>query len=72
MGFEGSERIVCRFLATLRVRSASHLTVRFETPPGEQAQADWAKAGPLSSARWPLDLRVLLCHGARLLSGSLH
>jgi transposase len=45
MGFEGSERIVCRFLATLRVRRPSHLTVRFETPPGEQAQADWAEAG---------------------------
>ena len=36
MGFEGSERIVCRFLATLRVRRPSQLTVRFETPPGEQ------------------------------------
>ena len=45
MGFEGSERIVCRFLATLRVRRPSQLTVRFETPPGEQAQADWAEAG---------------------------
>ena len=32
MGFEGSERIVCRFLATLRVRRPSQLTVRFETP----------------------------------------
>jgi hypothetical protein len=45
MGFEGSERTVCRFLATLRVRRPSQLTIRFETPPGEQAQADWAEAG---------------------------
>ena len=45
MGFAGSERIVCRFLATLRVRRPLQLTVRFETPPGEQAQADWAEAG---------------------------
>lgn len=45
MGFSGSERLVRRFLATLRVRMPSHLTTRFETPPGEQAQADWAEAG---------------------------
>jgi len=45
MGFSGSERLVRRFLATLRVRMLSHLTTRFETPPGEQAQADWAEAG---------------------------
>jgi transposase len=45
MGYEGSEGIVCRFLATLRVRRPSQLTIRFETPPGEQAQADWAEAG---------------------------
>ena len=45
MGFEGSERIVCRFLATVRMRRPSQLTIRFETPPGEQAQVDWAEAG---------------------------
>jgi len=45
MGFEGSSRIVCRFLATLRSKVPAQLTTRFETPPGEQAQADWAEAG---------------------------
>ena len=45
MGFAGSERTVCRFLATLRIRRPSQLTIRFETLPGEQAQADWAEAG---------------------------
>ena len=45
MGFSGSNRIVCRFLATLRARVPAQLTTRFETPPGEQAQADWAEAG---------------------------
>jgi transposase len=35
---------VYRFLATLRVRRHSHLTIRPETPPGEQAQVDWAEA----------------------------
>jgi transposase len=45
MGFTGSSRIVCRFLATLRAKVPAQLTTRFETPPGEQAQADWAEAG---------------------------
>jgi transposase len=45
MGFKGSSRIVCRFLATLRSKVPAQLTTRFETPPGEQAQADWAEAG---------------------------
>jgi transposase len=46
-GFTGSTQIVRRFLHTLK--SARHpdqrLTVRFETPPGEQAQCDWAEVG---------------------------
>jgi len=41
MGFSGSVRIVCRFLNGLRSKAPSELTTRFETPPGEQAQADW-------------------------------
>lgn len=45
MGYEGSTRIICRFLASLRQRVPAQLTTRFETPPGEQAQADWAEAG---------------------------
>jgi transposase len=45
MGFTGSEIIVRRFVHTLRESSCKKLTVRFETPPGEQAQADWAEVG---------------------------
>lgn len=45
MGFTGCERLVRRFLAPLRQRVPSQLTTRYETPPGEQAQADWAEAG---------------------------
>ena len=42
MGFEGGERIVRRFLAQLRqsTQICKKLTVRFETPPGKQAQCD--------------------------------
>ncbi len=45
MEFNGSERLVRRFLAPLHRRVLAHLTTRFETPPGEQAQAHWAEAG---------------------------
>jgi len=46
-GFTGSVKIVRLFLAQLRAatRPDSRLTVRFETPPGEQAQCDWAEVG---------------------------
>jgi transposase len=45
MGFTGSEVIVRRFIRSLRDSAHAKLTVRFETPPGEQAQADWAEVG---------------------------
>jgi transposase len=46
-GFTGSLKIVRRFLQTLRAEDYidPRLTVRFETPPGEQAQCDWAEVG---------------------------
>jgi len=47
MGYDGSIVTLRRFLATLEDdgRRQSRLTVRFETPPGQQAQADWASVG---------------------------
>jgi transposase len=44
-GFQGCVRLVRRFLEPLRraVSVSDKLTVRFETPPGEQAQCDWAE-----------------------------
>jgi transposase len=49
MGFDGSLCILQRFLATLRSqqRAQAKATVRFETPPGHQAQVDWAHCGSL-------------------------
>jgi transposase len=46
-GFAGSIHMVRRFLKTLRPlrAAAATATVRFETPPGEQAQCDWAYCG---------------------------
>ncbi len=40
-GFDGSLRIVQRYLRTLTPSPVSESIVRFETAPGYQAQADW-------------------------------
>jgi transposase len=47
MGFTGSIDVLRRFVKSLRPQSiaAQKATVRFETPPGQQAQADWAYCG---------------------------
>jgi transposase len=47
MGYAGSIATLRRYLRTLRGEHhrQSRLTVRFETPPGRQAQADWAYCG---------------------------
>lgn len=52
MGYTGSLPTLRRFLATLDAQAvrAKRLTVRFETPPGHQAQADWAFAGRVPDA----------------------
>lgn len=47
MGYCGSLDIVQRYIKTFRVdaRAMALATVRFETPPGAQAQVDWAHCG---------------------------
>lgn len=47
MGYVGSIVTLRRFVQTLKPhrQALKKLTVRFETPPGEQAQADWAYCG---------------------------
>lgn len=47
LGYTGSAVTLYRFTQTLRAqqRTLSKLTVRYETPPGEQAQADWTYCG---------------------------
>lgn len=49
MGFGGSIAILRRYVATLKQdeRRDGKLTVRFETPPGQQAQVDWGHVGHL-------------------------
>ena len=47
MGYRGSLATLRRFTHTLQAaqRAQGKLTVRYETPPGEQAQADWSYCG---------------------------
>jgi transposase len=47
MGYPGGVHLLREFLATLRTeqRRKTLATVRFETPPGEQAQVDWVHCG---------------------------
>jgi transposase len=52
MGYTGSVDTLRRYLRTLRTETTrrERLTVRFETPPGKQAQADWAYCGKHATA----------------------
>lgn len=47
MGYDGTIATVRRYLHSLKPEQERlrKLTVRFETPPGKQAQADWAYCG---------------------------
>src|SRR5438270_3708615 len=47
MSYAGGIDVVRRFIRSLapHARSQAKMTVRFETPPSEQAQADWASCG---------------------------
>ena len=42
-GYTGSYDVVKRFVSPLRAEVSIEATVRFETPPGRQAQADWGQ-----------------------------
>lgn len=45
MGYEGKTTILREFVKPYRVQPKRQATVRFETPPGKQAQMDWADVG---------------------------
>src|SRR5437899_3899382 len=51
MGYDGSLPTLRRFLRTLKSpdERARRATLRYETPPGQQAQADWAFCGTFPS-----------------------
>ena len=43
MGYDGTDRTVRRFVAGLYPQPVTAPVVRFETPPGHQAQMDWGE-----------------------------
>lgn len=43
LGFDGCERLVRKFVATIYAVKAPEPLVRFETEPGKQMQADWCE-----------------------------
>jgi transposase len=51
MGYTGSVDSIRRYLRSIRPlsRALAKATVRFETPPGHQAQCDWSYCGRFSS-----------------------
>jgi transposase len=52
MGYTGGIDLIRRLLARFRAqrKAAAKATVRFETPPGEQAQVDWMECGTFPDA----------------------
>ena len=76
MGYSGSICTLRRYLHTLRPEQErlKKLTVRFETPPGKQAQADWAYCGrfPAAAGRIvPVYAFVMVLSFSRMLVASL-
>ena len=60
-GYTGCLNLVQRFLKTLKDQGKAHAkaTVRFETPPGYQAQADWAHVGEVDGQKTYVFVMVL-------------
>ena len=51
MGYRGSYDVVKRFVSPLRQEAEIEATVRFETPPGRQGQADWGQCWTIIGGR---------------------
>ena len=60
-GYGGCLNLVQRFLKTLRDqhKAVKKATLRFETPPGQQAQADWAHVGEAEGVKFYAFVLVL-------------
>lgn len=72
MGYAGGIDVIRRYLRSLdpHEHARSKMTVRFETPPGEQAQADWASCGHYVDAeggRHPVYAFVMVLSYSRMM-----
>ena len=52
-GYRGSYQTIKRFVGPLRQEAEIEATVRFETPPGQQGQADWGQKLPRTTSPTP-------------------
>jgi len=67
-GYGGALRILQRYLKTLR-RKPKEVFLRIETPPGEQAQVDWANCGSVQIGQVRRNLSafvMVLSHSRRM------
>jgi hypothetical protein len=70
MGYEGSLPTLRRFMRTLKApeQRARRVTLRYETPPGQQAQADWAFCGSFALPCSTKPLSIMVLSFSRLMS----
>lgn len=68
-GYTGGTSILAEFTAPYRCRRKEKSTIRFETPPGKQAQVDWAELGyhEVEGKRVRLSLFVIVLCFSRML-----
>jgi transposase len=72
-GFRGGYDVVRRFVGPLREEATVEATMRFETPPGQQGQADWGQCWTMIAgrrARVHLFVKIIQFLGCPLLRSS--
>ena len=65
-GYAGSQRQLRAFVHPFRVVRPSQATVRYETEPGEQAQADWGHCGYINHRGHQRRLYAFVTHAPAL------
>lgn len=59
-GYKGGYRMLCKFVRTIRPAKPPKAYIRVETPPGKQAQADWAEFPQVKLGEITVDLHCFL------------
>jgi len=68
-GYSGGKSIIADFTRPYRVARRRNSTIRFETPPGKQAQVDWAELGyhTIDGKRIKVSLFIMVLSYSRML-----
>ncbi len=59
-GYKGGYRMLCKFVRTIRPAKPPKAYIRVETPPGKQAQADWAEFPQVKLGEQVIDLHCFI------------